>query len=487
MSVSGATLTEQEIANFDQQLAQARAAAAEDRARLSTAQQQLRAGSTGEDVGEALDSSVVSALRSQRATVSGHLAELSGRYGDQHPEIIKAQHQLQDIDSEITAEIRRIISNLQAKADVSRQRVASMESSLNATTGTLASNNRAQAGLATLQQKATASQTLYDSYLTRYKEVSTGVGTEQSDARILSPAKVPTSPSSPRVLLNIAAGVVVGLTLGLAAIILAEALDSSFQTGEELERRVHAPYLGSIPLLSSVAPETKLSPALYAVEKPLSIYAEAFRNLRVSLLYSAGGPSKVIGVTSALTNEGKTTAAVCLAQTSAIQGSRVVVLDCDLRRKTILRYLDRKPEVGLLEVLDGTATLDEALIQLETGAAFLPLVPGGEAHEDVLGSPRMDQVLEELRERFDLIILDTAPLLILSDTRALAAKCDAVLMLVRWRKTPEAAVRLALRLLLSSGAHVAGVVLSKVDATRQAPYGYDEASYYLQASRNYFR
>jgi len=487
MSVSGATLTEQEIANFNQQLAQARAAAAEDRARLNTAQQQLRAGSTGDDVGEALDSGVVSSLRTQRATVSGHLAELSSRYGPQHPEILKAQHQLEDIDNEIRAQIKRIISNLQAKVDVSHQRVASMEESLNQTTGTLAANNRAQAGLDELLQRATASQTLYENYLNRFKEVSTGVGTEQSDGNVVSAAKVPIEPSSPRVLLNIAAGVILGLTAGLAAIVIAEALDSSFRTGEELERRVHAPYLGSIPLLSSVAPETKLSPARYAVAKPLSIYAEAFRNLRVSLLYSSGGPSKVIGLTSALTNEGKTTAAVCLAQTSAIQGSRTVVVDCDLRRRTILRYLDEKPEVGLLEVLEGKATLDEALIYLETGAAFLPLVPDQETHDDVLGSARMDEVLQELRERFDLVILDTAPLLILSDTRALAAKCDSVIMLVRWRKTPEAAVKSALRLLLSSGANVAGLVLSKVDATRQAPYGYEDAGYYIRSSKNYFR
>jgi capsular exopolysaccharide synthesis family protein len=304
---------------------------------------------------------------------------------------------------------------------------------------------------------------------------------------LVSQAKVPLEPSSPRVVLYLAVGVVVGLTLGLAGVILAEALDSSFSTGTDLERRIGTPYLGAIPLLSSVAPGTKLSPANYAVAKPLSIYAEAFRHLRVGLLYSTAGRMKVIGVTSALTNEGKTTAAVCLAQTSAIQGTRTVVVDCDLRRRTILRYLDETPTVGLLEVLAGKATLDQALVTLSSGAACLPLVPEGEIHGDILGGPEMDKLLADLSERFDLVILDTAPLLILSDTRALASKCDAVLMIVRWRKTPEAAVRSAVRLLHSAGANVAGLVLSKVDAHHQAPYGYEDAGYYVRTAKGYFR
>jgi len=487
MSVTGTTLTEQEIADATQQLAGAKAQLAEDQAALTTAQQQLSRGSNGGDVGAALNSPVVGALRGQRAVISAHLADLSSRYGPQHPEMLKTQGELADVDKQIRAEIDRTISNLEAKREASRQRVASLEGSLNQSTGTLATSNRAMADLSDLQQAATASETLYEDYLSRYKQVSTGVGTEQSDAMLVSPSKVPLQPATPRVLLYMAVGVVVGLTLGLAAIILAEALDTSFSTGADLERRIGAPYIGAIPLLNSVAPGTKLSPANYAVAKPLSVYAEAFRHLRVGLLYSTAGRMKVIAVTSALMNEGKTTAAVCLAQTSAIQGTRTVVVDCDLRRRTILRYLDETPKVGLLEVLSGKATLDQALVKLSSGAACLPLVPEGEIHDDILGSTQMDDLLAELSKRFDLVILDTAPLLILSDTRALASKCDAVMMIVRWRKTPEAAVRASLRLLKTAGANVAGLVLSKVDAHRQAPYGYEDGGYYVQTAKGYFR
>ena len=130
MSASGTTLTEQEISNYNEQLATAKTQAAEDEARLSTAQSQLANGSTGEDVGEALNSPVIQSLRSQRAQVSGRVAELSARYGPRHPEMMKAQRQLTDIDAEIRQEINRIISNLQAKVEVSRQRSASVAQTL---------------------------------------------------------------------------------------------------------------------------------------------------------------------------------------------------------------------------------------------------------------------------------------------------------------------------------------------------------------------
>ncbi|MDB5058412.1 MAG: lipopolysaccharide biosynthesis protein [Chloroflexi bacterium] len=160
LSASGTNLTEQEISSFNQTLAQSRAQVAEDDARLGTAKGQLARGSTGEDVGEALSSPVVQDLRKQRAEVSARVAELQGRYGDRHPDMLKAKRQLSDIDSQIHAEIQRIISNLEAKAQVSRQRAAAVAGSLGGARGTLAANNRATVRLKDLERNAEASKTL---------------------------------------------------------------------------------------------------------------------------------------------------------------------------------------------------------------------------------------------------------------------------------------------------------------------------------------
>lgn len=488
LSASGTSLTEQEISNYNLTLSQARAQVAEDQARLSTARAQLSRGSTGDDVGEALSSPVVQQLRQQRAAVSAQVADLQGRYGDRHPEMLKAKRQLSDIDAQIQQEIQRIISNLQAKAQVSAQRAAAVSGSLGGAKGTLAANSRAMVRLNELQRTADASRTLYESYLNRYKETSTQQGIEQSDARVVSKAKIPTGQSSPKVGLNLALGLLLALGSGVGAIILAELLDAGLATAEDVERRLETSYLGAVPLLASVSEGKSDSPIDYVVEKPLSSFSEAFRNLRASILYSRlGEPVKVVAITSALPGEGKTTTSLCLARSSALQGLHTVIVDCDLRRRTVNRMLDAEPVAGLIEVLGGEITLDEALVfDASSGASFLPLAKSNFTPKDVFGTLAMDKLLVDLRGRFDLVILDTAPLLPVADTRVLAPKADVVVFLARWRKTPQHAIEAAFRLLAGTGSHVAGVALTQVDMKQQAKYGYGDPGYYYAEYKKYY-
>jgi len=488
MSASGTTLTEQEISNYNEQLATARTQAAEDEARLRTAQAQLAHGSTGEDVGEALNSPVIQSLRSQRAQASGQVAELSARYGPRHPDMMKAQRQLADIDGEIRQEIERIISNLQAKVDVSRQRAASVAQTLQGAQGTLAVNNRAQVGLTELEQKAAASQALYDAYLNRFKETSTQEGTEQSGARIVSRADVPTVQSAPKVGLYLVFGAILAFGAGVGAIFVGEVLDTGLMTADDVEQRLGVPYLGGLALLKSTAPNAKEPPTDYVVARPLSMFAEAFRTLRAALLVGGEGePPCVIAITSALTGEGKTTAAMCLGLIAAVQGSKSVVVDCDLRRRSVSQHLPETPAVGLIEVIKGQATLDEALYhEPRSGAAFLTISEGPLTTSDVFSGPAMEALIEDLKRRFDLVILDTPPILIVADTRVLARMADATVLLARWRRTPQQAVKAALRQLDNSGSRLVGVALSLVDMRQQARYAYGDPAYYYGQHRKYF-
>ncbi len=490
LSASGSTLTEQEISTYNQQLATVRASQAEAEARLRTARAQLARGSTGEDVGEALGSNVVQRLREQRATVSREVADLSGRYGPNHPEMVRAQRQLADIDAQIQAEIQRIISNLEAQAQVARERTASMAGSLGAARGTLAANNAAAVRLNELERNAESVRALYESFLGRFQETSSQEGIQESDARIVSRAKVPTGQSAPNVPLNLMLGLVLGIGAGLAAVVLAELLDSGLTTSEEVELRIGLPALGAVPMMSSVADavDRDLTPVDYVVAKPLSAFTEALRSLRASILYSRlGGATKVVALTSALPAEGKTTTAVCLTRVSAQAGATVLIIDCDLRRRNVNRLLGIDPAVGLVEVLNGSVTLDQALIHdAPSGAWVLPLASGGFTPKDVFGSAAMDSLLAEVRQRFDLVILDTAPTLAVSDTRILTAKADVTVFLARWRKTPEKAIVAALKTLDQAGAHVSGVALTQVDMVAQAKYGYGDAGYYYSSYKKYY-
>ena len=491
LSAEGATLTEQEISGLNQQLATSRAEQAETDARLSIARSQLARGSNGEDVGESLSSPVVQQLRKQRADQSAKVADLSGRYGDRHPDLLKAKRSLADIDDQIQAEIRRIISNLEAQSQVARQRTNSMAGSVASTKGTLAGNNRAGIRLGELERKADSVRTLYESLLARFKQTTASQGIEQADARVVSSAKIPVSPSYPKPILNLALGLVLAIGAGVVSIILAEILMAGLFTEDEVERRLDLPYLGSVPLLSSAVDNPKLlrnvSPPDYLLAKPLSSFAESFRKLRAAILFSKVGETvKVIAITSSLPGEGKTTTTFSLARTLATAGSNVIVVDCDLRQGAINRFMPHVPTVGLLEVLNGVATLDQALFTDPSGAQILPLAKSAYTPRDVLGSAAMLKLLQELRQRFDVVLLDTAPLLAIADTRVLAPHTDAVVMLARWKKTPIKAITSAISLLQGRGVFLVGVALTQMDLKAQSRYGYGDSNYYYKSYRKYY-
>lgn len=490
LSADGTTLTEQNISALNTQLAEVRASQAEQDARLSTARRQLASGSAGDDVGEALNSPVIQQLRAQKAEVSRRVADLSSRYGPRYPDLLKAQREAADLDVQIQSEIKRIISNLSAQADVARQRTASVESSLGRSRGTLAANNAASVQLNELERNAESVRTLYQSYLDRFKQTSAQQGVEQSDARVISPARVPTKPSAPNVPKSLALSIAVALVAGIGSVFAASALETGLSTSEEIEEALDTPHLASVPLLSSTlaGQRSNLSPIDYVIAKPLSAFAESFRNLRAAIAAGGQGDApKVVLFTSALPGEGKTSTSIGIGRTAAMAGARTIIVDCDLRRRGVTRALDLKPKVGLLEVLlQGASLADAVVLDEKSGAYVLPLNREAQTSRDVFNSAEMASVLEQLKQRFDFVVLDGPPVLPVADSRVLAPRVDAVVLLARWRKTPKRAVQEALREINASGAHLVGAALTQVDVVKQSRAGYGDAGYYYKAYSQYY-
>lgn len=492
LSAEGKTLTEQEISNLNTQLAAARAAEAEQRAKLDTARAQLARGSSGDDVGEALGSDVVQQLRQQMTTVRQMLADLRGRYGPKHPDIQKAQRQLRDIENEIRAEIRRIISNLEAQSEIARKRTASIEASLAGVRSQLAVNNDAAVRLAELERNAESVRALYQSFLDRFKQTTAQQGIEKPSALIQSAAVVPSWPNWPNIPYFLIIGTVLGMVLGLLAVIFKEALDTSLVSTEDVEEGLGVAALGQIPMLASTIDDRRLrhmAPEDFVVAKPLSAFAEAFRALKVSLtpLRAAERP-RVVAITSALPDEGKTTTAFCLARTAALGGTSVIVVDCDDRRQGLTRLAGRTPPVGLIEVLRGEARLQDAKLRDEaTDADLLLMAEGTVPTENPLANERFDALLAELRRDYEMVILDTPPLLPAADARVIAAKADAAVLICRWRKTARDAAITAIRQLMSAGAPLWGAVLTQVDVREQVRAGYGDSIQYARSYRHYYQ
>ncbi|MGE0045111.1 MAG: CpsD/CapB family tyrosine-protein kinase, partial [Hyphomonadaceae bacterium] len=274
-----------------------------------------------------------------------------------------------------------------------------------------------------------------------------------------------------------------GLALGVLVGLLAESLDEGFRTGDDIERKVGMPSLASVPKLRAAdfrnLPPSAQHPAGYLVERQMSAFTEALRVLRTSILYGRLDQKvQVVAVTSALPDEGKTTISLCLARVSALSGQRVLLIDCDLRRRTLKDVLGLEPPNGLLQVLTGEVDWRQAIyVDEASGMHLLPLKDSGFTPRDVFGSEAMSKLLNELRASYDLIVLDCAPILAVAETRVIVSMADSATLVARWEKTPVRAVRTALQQVHSAGANILGVVLNLVD-TRVPGYAYKMEGYY---------
>ena len=489
MSAEGATNAEQEVSTLNEQIAAAKADAAEKQARLIAAEGQARSGSAGADVGAALASETIKEMRKREAELSVKLAQLETDFTDQYPEVKRTKAELKDIRAQIQGEINRILSNLRAESRAAAGREASLIGSRGQAQGGLASNNQAMVGLVALQQRADAAKSIYEAYLNRAKEVAAESSLEQADATVNSPAALPTHPSSPNMRLGAALAFLAGLIAAGAAILIAEFWDKHLRSRLDVERELGVPFAGVLPDFRSIKPKglrgAAAEPAEYLVSHPFSGFAEAFRNLRAFLLVSDQANSKLIAVTSAVPREGKSLTSFCLARTLALSGHKVALVDCDLRQRGVTKLIGPR-DVGLVEVVQDKLPVEDALVHDAKSNCWVLPASGGKIPHDLFSNPDCDAVLRDLSERFDYVILDAPPILGVADARILAAKADRVLYLVQWNKTPLRAAQSAIDILNECGANIAGALLTKVDVRGQSAFGYGDSSDYYGYFKNYY-
>lgn len=491
MSSQGSTMAEQEVSNLGSQIAGARAELASANARLSAARNQLARGGGGADVGAALGSGTVSSLRQREADTTQRLADLTTRYGDRHPDVQRARQELVDVRAQLQREIDRIISSLSAEQQAAASRLGSLTGSQSAAKGALASNNAAAVGLLELERKADAVRSIYQAFLNRSKETVSQEGLERADARVDSLSRTPLLPVTPNIPLAIAFALLLAPISGLGAIAIAEYLDGKVSTKQDVEHKLRVRYIGAVPRLDSTLDKKRRqveSPADYLLEHPASAFAEAFRSLRTATLLKGRVVPRSVAVTSALPREGKSTTSICLARTFVGAGSRTVLVDCDIRRRSTSQEFMPEGWTGLTDYLAGTKPLEEALFKdpytdlYVLGATELP-----ELSRDLFATVPIEAFLAELQKHFDVVILDTAPVLGIAETRTIAAAADSVVMLARWRSTSMKAADAAVEMLLAGHAKLRGVALTLVDIRRYASTGYQDVYSYHKKFKGYYQ
>ena len=322
-----------------------------------------------------------------------------------------------------------------------------------------------------MEREAEATSLIYGSFLGRLKEITVQLGIQQADSRILSRAGVRGAPSHPKVRRELGKNGSIGLLVGFFLIVARNALRRSVQTPEDLEAVAGYSVLGVIPDYRDRQPSKLLD---RFVEQPNSGFAEAVRDLRTSIqLSNIDAAPKVIAITSSVPEEGKSILASTLALSNAMAGKKVLLIDSDLRRKVLRRYFLVDAKLGLVSLLSGETTFEETVHHdKRTGLDFLFADDKKVTPVDFFGSQQFRDLISEMRNRYDLIFLDTPPVLAVSDARVIAQQADAVIYAVRWNSTTRRMIRTGLESLRQANVHAIGLALNKVDPKRMDRYGY---------------
>jgi polysaccharide biosynthesis transport protein len=461
------------------------------------------AAAIGSDTGGSTNgasSALLDKLREQQVNLRIQAAELSSQFGPSYPKVVQLNNQLKEIDRQLQAETNKAVDHLKEKYLAALQRENMLSAAFDRQKQEANKLNESAIEYSILKRDLDSNRTLYEGLLEKLKEAGVTAGLRSNNFRIINAARVPTSPSEPNIPRNLSFALVLGVISGVGLAFLLESMDNSVRTPEQAQALSCLPSLGMIPLGSKSASYgvTGKRLALTAssqevVEtvtqaRPQSQMAESYRALRTSLLLSnLGAPPKVIMVTSARPQEGKTTTSINTAIVLAQKGVRVLLIDADLRRPSIHKTLGMGPRSGLSNLLTGSATLQQTV----AASPILPnlfILPAGTPPPnpaELLASSNMRDLLEDLREQFDHVVIDTPPTLSVTDAVVLSPRADATILVIRSGQTTKQALRRARDILTQVNAHIAGVLLNAVDLTSPDYYYYYEyqgkyGSYYQE-------
>jgi succinoglycan biosynthesis transport protein ExoP len=477
--LAGVAPDEQQLTELTTQLVTSRAERAQSEAKLRQVERLLSSGVDLNQAAQLLDSQVLTDLRARELDLNRQRAELSSEYGPRHPQMLNLKAEMQTLEERKQAEIKQIAQRLKDEVQVARAREATLQSNIENIKSQLAEHNEAEIGLEALEREATADRGLLETYINRVKEISSQQKAQEPDAQVISRAALPDEPTYPRRKLIFGVAIAAALLVGSVAVFGLEALDNTFRSSEQIEDLLGLPALGLVPAIVGLDKRYG-APHDYVLDNPNSPFGEALRSLRTGmLLTSMGSAPKTILVTSSIPSEGKTSIAMCLARIHARSGRRTLIIDCDIRRPRLHDLAGVANQSGLSDVLLQHRELNEVVLSDERSGAYF-VTAGGPVPDPaaLLASERMRRLLKEVGSRFELVVIDSPPVLSVSDARVLSQMTDKTVFLVHWGSTRRHDVMMGVKQLIEAGADVAGIVLSRVNVRKHARYGYRDSGYY---------
>lgn len=478
---NGQLLSDAQLSDLSARMVEAQKETATRRARYDQIAQMIASGNPNASVVDSLASSVINEMRQQYSRIAQQEADISRRYGVEHEAAQKARRQMEDINGLILKELGRIEQVYKSDLEVALKQEADLSQQLETSATRSSDIAEARVRLRELERNAEADQNLYESFLDRYKSALQQQSFPITDARVLTQATPAQKKSSPKSVITMALAGLGGLALGLMLALGRELADKTFRTPAQIERILGVPCLGILPKLARSQarrpmPARKENGRMLArdlgvfqhvIKAPLSRFAETLRSVKLAIDFApADNGMRVIGVVSSMPGEGKSTAAMNIAELIASSGSSVLVIDADLRSPTLTREVTPEAEGGLFEFLVDNVPINDLIhTDEERRLKFLPAAgKGGAAQKtDLIGSSKMAQLLTAARQTYNYVIVDLPPLAPVIDAKAIAGAVDGFIFVVEWGVTSIATVSDALHNAPLVNQKIVGCLLNKTD------------------------
>jgi len=508
ITTDGQLVSEQQLTQINSALIVAQSDTSNAEAKYKRIKAIIDSGDMQSAVTESLDSNVITEMRTKYLEASRKEADISNRLGEKHVQAVRLRTEMAEYQRLMFEELGRIAESYRSTLEVARGREKGLEEQVLRATGVSAVANDAQVQLRELEREADTYKKLYETFLQRYQESVQQQSFPVNEARVISSPIVPDKPSAPKKTLILALSLFMGLLAGSSLGAFREVRDRYFRTGDQIRETLDLEPLGTVPYSKPTEPikqhQAVSAPthsrvigkdnalANYVIDHPLSAFAETLRSAKIAVdvLVEPKKP-KMVGIVSVLPGEGKSTIAINFAELLASQGSRVLLIDADLRNPGATRQIGRQAERGILEVLqDNVPIRDILMINPDTKLAFLPAVIKRRIpySSELLASDAMDRALREVADAFDYIIFDLPPLAPVVDARAISSKIDTYLFVVEWGKTARNAVKKTLMTNSAVAMKCAGVILNKVDTEKMKYYqSFGSSEFYYSRYSSYYR
>jgi polysaccharide biosynthesis transport protein len=442
-----------------------------------------------ETLPEIREKDTIRSLRESFITFSKESADLSSKYGPEHPRIKALADQMAAVRKIYEQEIAGVLATFEKNYQVMVDNERALRALMDSQKKEAIELSKLEVEYKPLQRAAEQNSKMYALIASRQKEIDITGPMKTNNVRVLERAVVPGAPVRPKPVQNLLLGLLVGLGTGIALAFAIEVLDNTLKTQADVEQSLGVPVLGLVPIIGAAAGEEAANAGDNVRERdlgvfldPKSIAAECCRSIRTNILFmSPDRPTRTIVVTSPSPQEGKTTTAINLGVTMAEAGGRVLIVDTDMRRPRLHRSFGVPNQTGISSVIVGKVTLQEAIKRTDVpNLDVLPCGPVPPNPSELLHTERFNAVLADCARLYDRIILDSPPTSAVTDPAVLGNLADGVVLVVKAGETTRDSAAHARRQLVSAKARLLGVIVNAIDFSNPA-YGYD---YYY---RNYYR